>query len=398
MHMLKKPYVLAISICLAIILHAYLTNSFFQIHYGDGGSGNSICNVGEKFNCEAVSASSYSQFLSIPLATWGLGLNLTLFILLLGFLLSDLHSKAWLGALQLLVLISAMGSIVMALISLSLLTVYCLFCIILYLLSFLQVYLVFKDEGIKNFIPNLAELFNLQKAPYIVFFVLALFPVMSGFVSAKMKRDFGGHRFTKQIDAMIESWKAETNEVIFANTPATLVKSNSDSTSNFEIVEFADFLCGHCQKASRTIKTFMAGHKANFRFYTFPLDQTCRTLENTMTGPSCYLAKTVYCADQQSMGWKAHDWIFERQNEFMTSLENVKIKVKAMTTSLGLANDPLQSCIESEATHQAIVTQSQFAQNLNITGTPTIYVNGKKLKGGQILDVLKRAYDNNIDK
>lgn len=396
--MSKKTYLLAISICLSIVLHAYLTNSFFQIHYGDGGSGDAICNVGEKFNCEAVSASAYSQFMGIPLATWGLGLNLTLFILLLGYLLSDLHTKAWLGALQLMLVFSAVGSVVMAFVSVSFLTVYCLFCIILYLLSFLQVYLIFKDSGLQDFKKNLNELIDFKKTPYSVFIVLALFPVMSGFISAKMKRDLGGDRFEKQIDAMIDSWKLETNEVIFANTPATLTKTNSESGNEFEIVEFADFLCGHCRKAARTIKTFMAGHRASYRFYTFPLDQTCRTKENTLTGPSCYLAKTVYCADQQSLGWQAHDWIFDRQDEFLTTLDKVKEKVKTMTKSVGLAEDLLSTCIESEKTHEVIVTQSQFAQNLNITGTPTIYVNGKKLKGGQMLDVLKRAYDIGIDK
>jgi protein-disulfide isomerase len=82
----------------------------------------------------------------------------------------------------------------------------------------------------------------------------------------------------------------------------------------------------------------------------------------------------------------------------MTSMENVRLKVKEMSSALGLADETLQACIENEKTHSAIVTQSQFAQNLNITGTPTIYVNGKKLKGGQMLDVLKRAYDISIDK
>lgn len=391
--MLKKTHLLAISICLSIILHAYLTNSYFQVHYGDGGSANAICNVGEKFNCEAVTASNYSQFLGVPLATWGLGLNLTLLLLLLGFILSDSFKKQWLGALQLMVIASAVGSLVMAFVSLSFLTVYCLFCIILYILSFLQVFLVFKLPDIESFKSNFTELLNVKTTPYGVYIVLALFPVVSAFVGAKMKRDFGGDRFDKQVSALIQSWKEETNVVTFGNTPATLTKLNSQSSADFEIVEFADFLCGHCKKASKTIKTFLVGHSANFRFYTFPLDKTCRTLDNTLTGPSCYLAKTAYCADKQSKGWEAHDWIFENQNKLMTSIDNVKSSIVKMSTDLGLDQASLESCIEDEQTHKAIVTQSEFAQNLNITGTPTIYVNGKKLKGGQILDVLKKAYE-----
>jgi protein-disulfide isomerase/uncharacterized membrane protein len=396
--MLKKTHLLAISICLSIILHAYLTNSYFQVHYGDGGSSNAICNVGDKFNCEAVSASSYSLFMGIPLATWGLGLNLILFVLLLGSILTDEYKKEWMAAFQLLCIFSALGSIVMGLVAITFLTVYCLFCILLYILSFFQLFLIFKESPLPEFKKNLASLVNFKTAPYSVFIVLLFFPITSIFVNAKMKRNYGGDRFEKQIDSLLSEWKAESNEIIFANTPATLSKPSKNENVKFEIVEFADFLCGHCQKASRSIKTFLATHDVNFRFYTFPLDQTCRTIENTQTGPSCYLAKTVYCADQQSKGWKAHDWVFDHQNEFMTSMENVRLKVKEMSSALGLADETLQACIENEKTHSAIVTQSQFAQNLNITGTPTIYVNGKKLKGGQMLDVLKRAYDISIDK
>ncbi len=390
--MIKNFYLLALTIILSIILHAYLTNSYYQIHYGEGVSGNSICNVGEKFNCEAVSASPYSQFLGIPLAVWGLGLNLALLILLLGHMISDDFKKQWFTAFQILVLMSALGSIVMGIISLSFLSVYCLFCIILYGLSFFQLYLVFKISPLAEFKQNVFGLFNLSKVPYAVFITLLLFPGISIFVSAKMKRDYGGDKFEKQLDSLLSDWKNESNVIVFANTPGTLSQPAKNSETKFEIVEFADFLCGHCQKASRTIKTFLANHDANFRFYTFPLDQTCRTTENNLTGPSCYLAKTTYCAEKQGQGWKVHDWLFDNQKDMFVSLDKIKLKVKDMISNFGLAEAEWISCTESEETHQAIVNQSQFAQNLNITGTPTIFVNGKKLKGGQVLDVLKRAY------
>lgn len=390
--MIKKIYFLALSIICSIILHAYLTNSYYQIHYGEGVSGSSICNVGQKFNCEAVSASGYSQFMGIPLAVWGLGLNLALLILLLGYLITDEFKKQWWAGFQTLIVASAIGSIIMGLVSLSLLSVYCLFCIILYVFSFVQLYLSFKVVPVSELKDYFAQLFNFSKIPYAVFIAILMFPLISLFVSAKMKRDFGGDRFEKQLDSLLSDWKQETNVIQFANTPGTLVKPAKNPETKFEIVEFADFLCGHCQKASRTIKTFLANHDANFRFYTFPLDQTCRSVENKLTGPSCFLAKTAYCAEKQGLGWKVHDWIFDNQKDLFVSLDKIKLKIKSELSNLGLAEAEWISCTESEETHQAIVNQSQFAQNLNITGTPTIYVNGKKLRGGQVLDVLKRAY------
>ncbi len=391
--MVKKLYLLALSIVCSIVLHAYLTNSYYQVHYGEGMAGTSICNVGQKFNCEAVSASGYAKFMGAPLATWGLGLNIALLILLLGYLISDEFKKQWWAGLQILILSSAAGSVVMGIIALTFLNVYCLFCIILYVLSFLQVYLSFSISPLKELKGDLGELFNLSKINYGVLVSLLMFPIVTFFMTAKMNRDYGADKFAKQLDSLLSDWKQETNVIQFENTPGTLVKSAKNPETKFEIVEFADFLCGHCQKASRTIKTFIANHDASFRFYTFPLDQTCRSIENKLTGPSCFLAKTAYCAEQQGLGWKVHDWIFDNQKDLFVSVDKIKLKIKSELSNFGLAEAEWVQCTESEETHKAIVNQSQFAQNLNITGTPTIYVNGKKLRGGQMIEVLKRAYN-----
>lgn len=395
-NMTKKIYFLALFIILSILLQSYLTNTHFQLHYGDNG-GSSICNVGEKFNCEAVTASKYSKFLNIPMAVWGLGLNITLFLLLIGLLLSDNNKNKWQAALVVFLSISAAGSLIMGFISLTLMSVYCLFCIILYILSFAQVYTAYKLDYFKNFKLNLGELLDFKNLSYGVVIIVILFPTMSLFLNAKMKRNFGGDRFEKQIQFLLNDWKADTNTILFANTPATLVLPAKNPDSKFEIVEFADFLCGHCQKASKVFKTFLATHSASLRFYAFPLDQTCRSENSTQTGPSCYLAKSTYCAEKQGKGWKLHDWIFDHQKELMTSLDNIKLQIKSQISDLSLAESEWTSCVESEDTHKAIVQQSLFAENLNITGTPTVFVNGKKLKGGQVLDVLKQAYDISID-
>jgi protein-disulfide isomerase/uncharacterized membrane protein len=390
--MTKKIYLLALFITLSLLLQSYLTNTHFQLHYGDQ-AGSSICNIGEKFNCEAVTASKYSKFLNIPLAVWGLGLNITLFLLLIGLLISDNHKIKWQTVLALFLILSAAGSVVMAIISLTLMTVYCLFCILLYILSFLQLYTALKLDLFKNFKAHLLELIDVKNISYGVLVVALLFPISSLFINAKMKRNFGGDRFEKQIEFLLSDWKSDTNSILFANTPATLVLPSKDQNSKFEIVEFADFLCGHCQKASKVFKTFLATHSATLRFYVFPLDQTCRTETSTQTGPSCYLAKSTYCAEKQGKGWKLHDWIFDHQKQLMTTLDNIKLQVKAKVSDLGLTEADWTTCVESEETHKAIVQQSQFAENLNITGTPTVFINGKKLKGGQVLDVLKQAYD-----
>ena len=395
-------YSFAICICLSIILQAYLTNKYFQIHYGEGPTGDALCNISQKFDCEAVTASSYNKFLGIPLSTWGLGLNLSLFILLLGMALSEAHKKYWLSALRKLCLISVLGSLVMGLISLSLMSVYCLFCIFLYILSFVQLYLSLflgpDDENPKKAFYSLFR-FKFEVFPYQVYICLLLFPLISLFVTTKMKRHLGGKRADTHLKYSVQAWTENKEVVEFNKTPPLLATPPTPETSSFEIVEFADFLCGHCRRASKVIKSFMATHKAQFKFYSFPvLDRSCWSEDNKNTGPSCYLAKSTFCAQKQNKGWEFHDWIFEHQKELIKiHFKEIKSQIEKLSEQLKMDQKSFLSCIEEEDTHKFILNQIQWAQDLKITATPTIFVNGKPLKSGPILELLKRIYNISVD-
>ena len=81
-----KPKIVAlISQLIAIMLHGYLTIEYFTLKLGQS-SGESLCNISQRFNCEAVTASPFSSFLSIPLSIWGLSANT---VLLIGILFWD---------------------------------------------------------------------------------------------------------------------------------------------------------------------------------------------------------------------------------------------------------------------------------------------------------------------
>ncbi|MEK6555784.1 MAG: vitamin K epoxide reductase family protein, partial [Bdellovibrionota bacterium] len=69
---------------IAVGLHAYLTLHYYDLNYGST-SGESVCNVSEKFNCDSVSMSQYSTLLGAPLALWGAATNIILLVLLVGW-------------------------------------------------------------------------------------------------------------------------------------------------------------------------------------------------------------------------------------------------------------------------------------------------------------------------
>ena len=71
-----------LSTLLTLGLHAYLALKFYALRFGALGQ-SSACNINELWNCDAVSASSYAQFLGIPLAIWGLSTHIILALFLI---------------------------------------------------------------------------------------------------------------------------------------------------------------------------------------------------------------------------------------------------------------------------------------------------------------------------
>src|ERR1035437_4670532 len=80
---MKTRIQLALMGCLAsIAAHLYLTMHYYPLKFGFA-SGQSICNLNAKFDCDAVSASSYASLFGMPLALWGAATNAVLFVLIL---------------------------------------------------------------------------------------------------------------------------------------------------------------------------------------------------------------------------------------------------------------------------------------------------------------------------
>ena len=59
-------FLLLVSVC----IQTYLTLKHYPLTLGLS-TGPSICSINQTFDCDAVSASNYSTFLSIPISIWG---------------------------------------------------------------------------------------------------------------------------------------------------------------------------------------------------------------------------------------------------------------------------------------------------------------------------------------
>jgi protein-disulfide isomerase len=159
------------------------------------------------------------------------------------------------------------------------------------------------------------------------------------------------------------------------------------------IVEFADYRCIHCKHASPILHAFVSSHPdVRFEFQPWPLDGECNSSLNQSNGASCLLARASWCAQKtKQSGWAVHDYIYGLP-EIYSSVDAVKADLGNIAAAAGMSADEMRTCADSDAAKTAVRAQADVGTNINLQGTPTIFVNQKPLSAGQALPVLQKAY------
>jgi uncharacterized membrane protein len=349
----------------------------------------SLCSINETLNCESVSISPYSYFAGLPLATWGMAFHLIfLFLFCLAFFESDSknsHINSYLRFLKCFSLFSLLSSLAMATIAFTMMKAYCIFCITLYVLSILN-FLFFAKQKKISFFPTQEDLRNLFKSgdDGLVKVLIALLAIPA---VAFLAHDMETRGFKKESEFMINDVLTEWEKSPELSFGQPMLKEGSQNPK-FTIVEFADFECIHCKNASYNLNSFVNSRSdIQLQFFSFPLDPSCNpALQGEGNGKRCTLAKAAYCAEKQGKGWQAHAWMFDR---FGTE-DNTEFD--KMSKDLSLDNKLLTECIQSDEATKFITAQAIVGKNSQVEGTPTVFVNGKKLSGGHIVSVLETLY------
>jgi protein-disulfide isomerase len=140
------------------------------------------------------------------------------------------------------------------------------------------------------------------------------------------------------------------------------------------LIEFADFECPSCRQLDRILRDLLSQHpEIRFVYKDFPL---------TTIHPWAMTASIAgRCAIQQNPAsfWKIHDIIFDAQDLITPS--NVWDKMSDFANQIGLNAEIFRACMANPDTAQEVEKTTTEGRDLNITGTPTIFVNGRRIIG-----------------
>jgi protein-disulfide isomerase len=176
----------------------------------------------------------------------------------------------------------------------------------------------------------------------------------------------------------------------FADARAKLEKGVSGpvkgpAKAQVTIVEFSDMQCPHCAKAAPAIDQLVAQEPdARFIFQNFPLP-----LHNWAEKAAGY----VDCVGRASNDavWKFVQKTFEDQANITEA--NLDEKLKAIATAAGANADEVAACAVKPDTKARIEASLALGKSVGVTGTPTLFINGRSVPGGTPVDLLKKIVD-----
>jgi protein-disulfide isomerase len=139
------------------------------------------------------------------------------------------------------------------------------------------------------------------------------------------------------------------------------------------LVEFGDFQCPACGAYEPIVRQVLADNKdtLKFSFRHFPLMQIHKN--------ALLAAKASEAAGLQGKFWEMHDILYDKQEEWGEAL-NARDFIITYATTIGLDVKKFTTDLESKTIEDKILAEFKEGTTLDIQGTPTFFLNGKKLE------------------
>lgn len=132
------------------------------------------------------------------------------------------------------------------------------------------------------------------------------------------------------------------------------------------IVEFSDFECPYCTRAADVTHKIREryGDKVRFVFRQFPLP---------MHQQAHLAAQASLAAAEQGKFWEFHDMLFANQRAL------TRDSLEGYAKQLNLNVSSLKQALDSEKYKAAVDSDLKLGEEVNVSGTPTVFINGKRV-------------------
>jgi len=157
------------------------------------------------------------------------------------------------------------------------------------------------------------------------------------------------------------------------NVPIDGSPTKGPESAPLTIVEFADFQCPHCAQTAPMLDKIVESRKNEVRFaYKLYVLGKFPNSENA--------ARAAVAAGKQGKFWEMHHLIFANQDNLGQQ------GLDGMAKELGLDLGRFHADMQSPETAERIAKDRKLGEDLQIEGTPSIFINGRQFDGHQDLN------------
>ena len=147
------------------------------------------------------------------------------------------------------------------------------------------------------------------------------------------------------------------------------------------LVEFSDFECPFCSRAAATVSKVKAAYKdkgVRFVFRQFPLSF------HKNAKPA---AEAALAANAQGKFWEFHDKLFADQ----AKLDRESLEKSAKEVGLDVA--AFKKALDDKTFSAAVDADLKLGEQVSVDGTPTLFLNGKRVTDPSDYDAIAKAID-----
>jgi protein-disulfide isomerase len=137
--------------------------------------------------------------------------------------------------------------------------------------------------------------------------------------------------------------------------------------------EFGDYQCPPCGELHLTLKKLKVqyGSNLNFVFRNHPLTEIHKN--------ALLAAQAAEAARVQGRFWEMHDLLYENQKVWSDDVSPKPIFIK-FARDLGLDTERFGRDLSNEEVKLRIEADQQAATKMGVNGTPTVFINGRRLR------------------
>jgi protein-disulfide isomerase len=142
------------------------------------------------------------------------------------------------------------------------------------------------------------------------------------------------------------------------------------------IVIFSDFECSFCSRMAELLQEVRVAYPEEVRvvFKNFPL----RGHRHSVPAAQAALA-----AGSMGKFWEFHDALFQSFDQLSEQ------KIEEIRDSLGLDKESFKAQMQAPQVIESIRSDMRIGQEVKVTGTPTVFVNGRRLRNTSMENFIK---------